>query len=88
MGLPNNRGSLLQAHPGTLRKFFQQHNCRSAEKTEERIAAVYQATSALLPKMRSAGSMRSDCTLCRALARAGSITGTPTRCSATAGSLR
>jgi hypothetical protein len=33
----------------TLRKFFQQHNCRSAEKTEERIAAIYQATSANHP---------------------------------------
>jgi hypothetical protein len=37
---------LQRAHPGTLRKFFQQHNCRSTEKTEERIAAIYQATSA------------------------------------------
>jgi len=42
---PNLEG-LQRAHPGTLRKFFQQHNCRSAEKTEERIAAIYQATPA------------------------------------------
>jgi transposase len=41
-----NLEQLQRAHPGTLRKFFQQHNCRSAEKTEERIAAIYQATSA------------------------------------------
>src|SRR5215467_7542612 len=41
-----NLEQLQRAHPGTLRKFFQQHNCRSTEKTEERIAAIYQATSA------------------------------------------
>ena len=37
---------LQRAHPGTLRKFFHDHNCRSAEKNEERIAAIYQATPA------------------------------------------
>jgi transposase len=41
-----NLEQLQRAHPGTLRKFFQQHNCRSTEKTEERIAAIYQATTA------------------------------------------
>ena len=37
---------LQRAHPGTLRKFFHQHNCRSEERNEERIAAIYQATPA------------------------------------------
>ena len=41
-----NLEQLQRAHPGTLRKFFHQHNCRSAEKNEERIAAIYQATPA------------------------------------------
>ena len=37
---------LQRAHPGTLRKFFQQHNCRSQERNAERIAEIPQATSA------------------------------------------
>jgi hypothetical protein len=37
---------LQRAHPGTLRKFFQQHNCRSQEKNAERIAAIQPAVSA------------------------------------------
>jgi transposase len=37
---------LRRAHPGTLRKFFHAHNCRSAELIEERIAAIYQAIPA------------------------------------------
>jgi transposase len=37
---------LQRAHPGTLRKFFHQHNSRSEERNEERIAAIYQATPA------------------------------------------
>jgi transposase len=37
---------LQRAHPGTLRKFFQEHNCRSQDKTAERIAAIQQAISA------------------------------------------
>jgi transposase len=41
-----NLEQLQRTHPGTLRKFFQQHNCRSTEKTEGRIAAIYQATCA------------------------------------------
>src|SRR5262245_11724985 len=40
-----NLEQLQREHPETLRKFFQQHNCRSTEKTEERIAAIYQATT-------------------------------------------
>jgi hypothetical protein len=37
---------LQRAHPGTLRRFFQEHNCRSQEKNAERIAAIQQAVSA------------------------------------------
>lgn len=37
---------LQRAHPGTLRKFFHQHNSRSEERNEERIAAIYQANPA------------------------------------------
>jgi transposase len=37
---------LRRAHPGTLRKFFNQHNCRSAERNQERIDAIYAAVSA------------------------------------------
>jgi hypothetical protein len=37
---------LQRAHPGTLRKFFHQHNCRSQELMEERIQAIYQAIPA------------------------------------------
>jgi len=34
-------------HPGTLRKFFQQHNCRSAARMQQRIEAIHQATPAV-----------------------------------------
>jgi transposase len=37
---------LRRAHPGTLRKFFNEHNCRSAERNQERIDAIYTAVSA------------------------------------------
>lgn len=37
---------LQRAHPGTLRKFFREHNCRSAELMEERITGIYQAIRA------------------------------------------
>ena len=37
---------LQRAHPGTLRRFFHEHNCRSEEKNAERMAAIQQATSA------------------------------------------
>ena len=37
---------LQRVHPGTLQRFFQEHNCRSAERNQERIRAIYQATSA------------------------------------------
>jgi len=38
---------LQRAHPGTLHKFFTQHNCRSQERVQERIQAIYQATPAI-----------------------------------------
>lgn len=31
---------LKRAHPGTLRSFFHQHNCRSEERIQERIASI------------------------------------------------
>lgn len=31
---------LQRSHPGTLRRFFRAHNCRSAERMEQRIAAI------------------------------------------------
>jgi transposase len=37
---------LQRTHPGTLRRFFQQHNCRSQERIQERITAIYQAMPA------------------------------------------
>jgi transposase len=37
---------LRRTHPGTLRKFFNEHNCRSAERNQERIDAIYAAVSA------------------------------------------
>ena len=37
---------LQRSHPGTLKKFFQQHNCRSEARIQERIAAIYQALPA------------------------------------------
>jgi hypothetical protein len=39
---------LQRAHPGTLRKFFHQHNCRSDELIRERIAAIHFAIPATL----------------------------------------
>jgi len=37
---------LQRAHPGTLHKFFHQHNCRGEERMQERIRAIYQAIPA------------------------------------------
>jgi len=37
---------LQRAHPGTLRKFFREHNCRSPERMEERITGIYEAVPA------------------------------------------
>jgi hypothetical protein len=39
---------LQRAHPGTLRKFFHAHNCRSGERIQKRIAAIQQAMPATL----------------------------------------
>jgi hypothetical protein len=50
---------LQRAHPGTLRKFFQQSNCRSQETNAERIAAIQQS-DLRHPRPGGAGSMRSD----------------------------
>jgi len=38
--------TLRRAHPGTLRQFLQKHNCRSAERNQERIDAIYAAVPA------------------------------------------
>lgn len=37
---------LQRAHPGTLRKFFHQHNSRNQERIEERVQAIYAAMAA------------------------------------------
>ena len=41
-----NLPALQRSHPGTLRKFFHEQNCRGEDKIEERIAAIYQAVPA------------------------------------------
>jgi len=41
-----NLEQLQRAHEGTLRKFFHQQNCRSAERIQERIDAIRQAVPA------------------------------------------
>ena len=38
---------LQHAHPGTLRKFFIEHNSRSEERIQERMHAIYQAKPAV-----------------------------------------
>jgi transposase len=38
---------LKRAHPGTLRKFFHEHNCRGEERIQQRIQAIYAATPAV-----------------------------------------
>jgi len=49
---------LQRAHPGTLRKFFADHNCRSAECIQERIDAIYAAVPATNDAaVREAGAM-------------------------------
>ena len=42
----NTLQALQKAHPGTLRRFFHEHNCRSAERLEERVKAIYAAVPA------------------------------------------
>ena len=49
LGLLESWGSLTElrrAHPGTLRKFFHEHNCRNEERIQERITAIQQALPA------------------------------------------
>src|SRR5215467_10920740 len=38
---------LQRAHPGTLRKFFQEHNCRSQERIQKHIDGIYQTIPAI-----------------------------------------
>jgi transposase len=37
---------LRRAHPGTLRRFFHEHNCRGEERIQQRIDAIYAAVPA------------------------------------------
>jgi hypothetical protein len=37
---------LQRSHPGTLRKFFHQHNCRGEQRIDERVRAIYEAMAA------------------------------------------
>src|SRR5881397_2248877 len=41
-----NLTELQRAHPGTLKKFFHEHNCRAEERIRERIAGIQSATPA------------------------------------------
>ena len=51
---------LQRAHPGTLRKFFHQHNCRSAE-TDRAAHRGHLPSPAGDPRCGGAGSRRPDC---------------------------
>jgi transposase len=52
--------AVQHAHPGTLRKFFHKHNCRSEPLIETRIQRIYAATPATLDKaIVEAGRMQS-----------------------------
>jgi transposase len=42
----SNLQQLQRAHPGTLSKFFHQHNCRGEERIRQRVEAIYQAVAA------------------------------------------
>jgi len=49
---------LQGAHPGTLRRFFHEHNCRSQELLEKRIAGIREAVPATNdPAVLEAGAM-------------------------------
>jgi transposase len=49
---------LQRAHPGTLRRFFHEHNCRSEELMQTRIDGIYQAIPATKdPAVLEAGIM-------------------------------
>jgi transposase len=47
---------LQRSHPGTLRKFFHEQNCRGEEKIEARITAIYQAMPATQDEAVRAGA--------------------------------
>jgi transposase len=54
---------LQRSHPGTLRKFFHQQNCRGEELIEERIRAIYQA----IPATRDAAVLEAGAITARGL---------------------
>ena len=54
---------LQRSHPGTLRKFFHQQNCRGEELIEERIRAIYQA----IPATRDAAVLEAGAMTARGL---------------------
>jgi transposase len=54
---------LQRSHPGTLRKFFHQQNCRGEERIEERISAIYQA----IPATRDAAVLEAGAITARGL---------------------
>ena len=54
---------MQRSHPGTLRKFFHQHNCRGEQRIEERITAIYQA----IPATRDAAVLEAGVIMARGL---------------------
>ena len=54
---------LQRSHPGTLRKFFHQQNCRGEERIDERITAIYQA----IPATRDAAVLEAGAITARGL---------------------
>ena len=38
---------MQRAHPDTLQRFFLEHNCRSAQRIEQRIQAIRESTAAV-----------------------------------------
>lgn len=56
---------LQRAHPGTLRKFFHEHNCRGEERMRERIQAIYQA----IPATQDAAVLEAGAMTARGLVR-------------------
>jgi transposase len=58
-----NLEQLRRAHPGTLHKFFQQHNCRGEERIQERIRAIYQA----IPATQDAAVLEAGAMIARGL---------------------
>ena len=54
---------LQRSHPGTLRKFFHQQNCRGEERMAERLTAIYQA----IPATRDAAVLEAGAITARGL---------------------